>query len=65
MPPSCGQRAAVFFYFSNELVWTFEIELSHMGKNKGNPNLVCEKKKNRSQCHHISNPTAVTNTLLI
>ena len=32
-----------FVYLSHRLVWVCEIELSHMGKNKGNPDLVCEK----------------------
>ena len=31
------------FYLSLGLVRVCEIELSHMGKNKGNPDLVCEK----------------------
>ena len=31
------------FYLSPVLVLVCEIELSHMGKNKGNPKLVCEK----------------------
>ena len=29
-------------YLSRGLVQICEIELSHMGKNKGNPNLVCQ-----------------------
>ena len=33
-----------FFYLSLGLVWACEIEISHMGKNNGNPDLVCEKK---------------------
>ena len=32
-----------FFYLSQRLVRVCEIELSHMGKNNGNPDLVCEK----------------------
>ena len=35
----------VIFYLSHGLVWVCEIELSHMGKNNGNPDLVCEKIK--------------------
>ena len=42
-----GQRAAdvrlFVFYLSHGLVWVCDIELSHMGKNNGNPDLVCEK----------------------
>ena len=35
MRPACGRRPAVrFFYLSHGLVQVFEIELSHMGKNK-------------------------------
>ena len=30
------------FDLSHRLVWVFEIELSHLGKNNGNPDLVCE-----------------------
>ena len=30
------------FYLSLGLVWVCEIEISHMGKNNGNPDLVCE-----------------------
>ena len=41
--PACGWEAAVrFFYLSNGLVRVCEIELSHIGKSNGNPNLVCE-----------------------
>ena len=36
------------FYLSHGLVWVCEIELSYMGKNKGNPDLVTEK------CYSIS-----------
>ena len=31
------------FYFSHGLVRVCEIELSHMNKNNGNPDLVCDK----------------------
>ena len=31
------------FYLSHGLVQVCEIELSQMGKNNGNPDLVCEK----------------------
>ena len=31
------------FYLCHGLEWVCEIELSHMGKNNGNPDLVCEK----------------------
>ena len=34
----------VFFYLFLGLVWVCGIEISHMGKNNGNPNLVGEKK---------------------
>ena len=37
--PTCGCS----FYLSLGLVQVCEIELSHMGKNKGNPDQVCEK----------------------
>ena len=41
MRPTCG---CSFFYLSNGEVWVCEmIELSHMGRNNGNPDLVCEK----------------------
>ena len=40
----CGQRAAVLFYHS-QIVWVCEIELSHMGKNNRNPDLVCQKEE--------------------
>ena len=30
------------FYFSLELVWVCELEISHIGKKNGNSNLVCE-----------------------
>ena len=39
---TCGQRAAVRIYLSLGLVWVCEIEISHMGKNNGHPNLVCD-----------------------
>ena len=45
MWPACGRRAAVHFYLSLGLVRVCEIESSHMGKNNGNPNLVCEKSR--------------------
>ena len=38
----CGQRAAVHFYLSLGLVQVCEIEISQIGKNNGNPDLVCE-----------------------
>ena len=44
MRPACCQRVAVRFYLSHGLVWVCEIELSHMGKSNGYPDLVCEKK---------------------
>ena len=37
------RRAVVRFYLSLGLVRVCEIKLSHMGKNNGNPDLVCEK----------------------
>ena len=41
---TCDHRVAVsFFYLSHRLVWVCEIEISHMGKIKGNPNLEYEK----------------------
>ena len=46
----CGRRAAVCFYLSHGLVQVCEIELSHVGKNKGNPNLVWETKMVFSGC---------------
>ena len=39
MRPACGRRAIVGFYPSHGLVRVCEI----MGKNNGNPDLVCEK----------------------
>ena len=30
------------FYLSHRLVWVCEIELSHLSKNNGNSDLVCE-----------------------
>ena len=43
---TCDQRVAdvqlLVFYLSHGLIQVCEIELSHMGKNNGNPNLVCE-----------------------
>ena len=42
----CGGRAdemrLFVVYLSNGLVQVCEIELSHIGKSNGNPNLVCE-----------------------
>ena len=32
----------IVFYVSLGLVWVCEIEISHIGKINGNPNLVCE-----------------------
>ena len=32
------------FYLSHGLVRICDIEFSHMGKNNGNPDLLCEKK---------------------
>ena len=32
------------FYLSLRLVWVCEIEISHMGKNNGNPDLVCDNR---------------------
>ena len=46
MQPACGQSATVHFYLSNWLMRVceiVEIELSHMGKNNGNPDLAFEK----------------------
>ena len=43
MRPACGRRAAILFYLSLVgLVRVCDVELSHMGKNVGNPDLVCE-----------------------
>ena len=39
---ACGDVQLFVFYLSNGLVRVCEIELYHMGKNKGNPDLVCE-----------------------
>ena len=39
----CGQRAAVNFNLALGLVWVCEIEIFHIGKNIGNPDLVCKK----------------------
>ena len=43
---ACGRGAAVSYLFHG-LVWVCEIELSHilthMGKNNGNPDLLCDK----------------------
>ena len=36
-------RCSFFFYLSHWQVQVYEIELSHMGKNNGNPELMCEK----------------------
>ena len=41
MRPTCG---CLFFYISLGLVRGCEIEISHMGKNNGNLDLVCEKR---------------------
>ena len=38
-----GRRAAVFFPSFPIRAGTSMLELSHMGKNNGNPHLVCEK----------------------
>ena len=44
----CGQPEAkvwpFFFYLFHGLVLVCEIELSHIGKNNENPNVVCEKR---------------------
>ena len=40
---ACSQRAVVYFYLFHGLVQVCEIELSHVGKINGNPDLVCEK----------------------
>ena len=44
---TCGQHAVdvrlFVFHLSHGLVRVCEVELSHMGKNNGNPDLVCEK----------------------
>ena len=39
----CGQVQLFVFYFSHRLIRVYEIQLSHMGKNNGNSDLVCEK----------------------
>ena len=39
----------MMFVFSQGLVWVCEIEISHMGKNNGNPNLETQK----SVCYDI------------
>ena len=44
MRQACGRRAAVRFYLSCWLVWVCVIKLSHLGKNNGNPYLMCENK---------------------
>ena len=36
-------RLFVFISFRRASTSMFEIELSHVGKNNGNPDLVCEK----------------------
>ena len=48
-------------YLSQGLVWVCEIELSHMGKNNGIPNLVFEKilsyiarGKNKNEQPHVN-----------
>ena len=43
MQPACSRRATVCVYLSHKLSWVCEIELSQMGKNNGNPDLVCKK----------------------
>ena len=48
MRPACGHFAAAFFIFS-----VCEVELSHMGNNKGNPNIVCEKSFSYLIIYHI------------
>ena len=57
MRPACGRRAAVrfFFYLFLGLVWVCEIEISRMGKNNGNPDLVCEKSLSQSNFIAFSN----------
>ena len=41
----CSLHAAVlFFIFPTGCYGVCEIEFSHMGKNRGNPDLVCENK---------------------
>ena len=39
--PACG---CLFFIFPHMLVRVCEIELSHIGKNNGNPDLDCARK---------------------
>ena len=39
----------IIFYLFHELVQDIEIELSQMGKNSGNPDLVCMKKEESSE----------------
>ena len=36
-----GDVHLFFYYLSHGLVQVCEVELSHMGKNNGNPDLVC------------------------
>ena len=44
MRPVCGRRVTVrFLSFPRAGTGVCEIEISHMGKNNENPNLVCEK----------------------
>ena len=45
MWPACGRPAAFGFYFSNGLVRVCEIELTHMGKNNGNPDQLIQLPK--------------------
>ena len=45
MRPACDRRAPARFYLSHRLLWVCEKELSHMGKVKENPDLVCENIK--------------------
>ena len=40
---TCSLHLPVCFYLSLGLVWVCEIEIYHIGKNKGNPDVVCEK----------------------
>ena len=41
--PACGRRAAVRFLSFPRAGTGCEIEISHMGKNNGNLDMVCEK----------------------
>ena len=46
-------RRVAVFYLSHGPVWVYEIEMCHMGKNNGNPNLVCENVFDRHKCQLV------------